>query len=161
VGDDFRRRARETTITDAHTADATMKASIGVVSLLFFAAMTASALTISQFTPRAVVSPRVYLQEAGFTAEQTAALEEASISLRRVGEQKTDFGRDRTFFFALRNKNEDPSELDLQFLKEYWPVLADKSDAEIIEALAPIKAIEVDYRTVAANAGPRNPGPTY
>ena len=69
-----------------------MKASIGVVSLLFFAAMTASALTISQFTPRAVVSPRVYLQEAGFTAEQTAALEEASISLRRVGEQKTDFG---------------------------------------------------------------------
>ena len=80
---------------------------------------------------------------------------------RRVGEQKTDFGRDRTFFFALRNKNEDPSELDLQFLKEYWPVLADKSDAEIIEALAPIKAIEVDYRTVAANAGPRNPGPTY
>ena len=84
-----------------------------------------------------------------------------TLSLRRVGEQKTDFGRDRTFFFALRNKNEDPSELDLQFLKEYWPVLADKSDAEIIEALAPIKAIEVDYRTVAANAGPRNPGPTY
>ena len=137
-----------------------MKASIGVVSFLFFGAMTASAL-VSQFTPRAVVSPRVYLQEAGFTSEQTAALEEASISLRRVGEQKTDFGRDRTFFFALRNKNEDPSELDLQFLKEYWPVLADKSDAEIIEALAPIKAIEVDYRTVAANAGPRNPGPTY
>ena len=138
-----------------------MKASIGIVSIIFFFAMTASALIVSQFTPRAVVSPRVYLQEAGFTAEQTAALEEASISLRRVGEQKTDFGRDRTFFFALRNKNEDPSELDLQFLKEYWPVLADKSDAEIIEALAPIKAIEVDYRTVAANAGPRNPGPTY
>ena len=139
-----------------------MKASIGIVSLL--SAMTASALVVSQFTPRAVVSPRAWrveLQEAGFTTEQTAALEEASISLRRVGEQKTDFGRDRTFFFALRNKNEDPSELDLQFLKEYWPVLADKSDAEIIEALAPIKAVEVDYRTVAANAGPRNPGPTY
>ena len=135
-----------------------------IAAILCFAAMTASALVVSQFTPRAVVSPRTWrvdLQESGFTAEQTAALEEASISLRRVGEQKTDFGRDRTFFFALRNKNEDPSELDLQFLKEYWPVLADKSDAEIIEALAPIKAIEVDYRTVAANAGPRNPGPTY
>ena len=139
-----------------------MKTSIAAV--LWFATMTASALVVSQFTPRAVVSPRTWrvdLQEAGFTSEQTAALEEASISLRRVGEQKTDFGRDRTFFFALRNKNEDPSELDLQFLKEYWPVLADKSDAEIIEALAPIKAIEVDYRTVAANAGPRTPGPTY
>ena len=139
-----------------------MKTSIAAV--LWFATMTASALVVSQFTPRAVVSPRTWrvdLQEAGFTSEQTAALEEASISLRRVGEQKTDFGRDRTFVFALRNKNEDPSELDLQFLKEYWPVLADKSDAEIIEALAPIKAIEVDYRTVAANAGPRNPGPTY
>ena len=139
-----------------------MKTSIA--AMLWFATMTASALVLSQFTPRAVVSPRTWrvdLQEAGFTSEQTAALEEASISLRRVGEQKTDFGRDRTFFFALRNKNEDPSELDLQFLKEYWPVLADKSDAEIIEALAPIKAIEVDYRTVAANAGPRNPGPTY
>ena len=149
-----------------------MKASIGIVSLLFFTAMTVSALTHSQFTPRAVVSPRVYLQEAGFIAEQTARgtrrgvdgpslMKAASRTARRVGEQKTDFGRDRTFFFALRNKNEDPSELDLQFLKEYWPVLADKSDAEIIEALAPIKAIEVDYRTVAANAGPRNPGPTY
>ena len=52
-----------------------MKASIGIVSLL--SAMTASALVVSQFTPRAVVSPRAWrvdLQEAGFTAEQTAAL---------------------------------------------------------------------------------------
>ena len=120
-----------------------MKTSIAAV--LWFATMTASALVVSQFTPRAVVSPRTWrvdLQEAGFTSEQTAALEEASISLRRVGEQKTDFGRDRTFFFALRNKNEDPDEESLGFLlicPEFLAALWEKGytrEYTVLEAVA-------------------------
>ena len=55
-----------------------------------------------------------------------------------------------TFFFALRNPTEDPTEAQWEKVKEKWPVLAGRSDAELKEALGPIKAVKVDFRSLKA-----------
>jgi hypothetical protein len=104
-------------------------------------------------SPRiAVARARLPLAEeaAPMSAGEIAALNEASTSLEQCGEEVTKFMQPLTFFFALRNPTEDPTEAQWEKVKEKWPVLAGRSDAELKEALGPIKAVKVDFRSLKA-----------
>ena len=52
------------------------------------------------------------------------------------------------FFAVLRNVLEDPDPAVWIGVREKWPVLADKSDEDLIAALQPIKDVKVDRRSL-------------
>jgi len=92
-----------------------------------------------------------------FTEEETEALYKASISKEdactREYAQKfpsskllNAFTQPQIFFSLLRAPDEDPPEEVWDVIREKWPVLKERSNAELLKALAPIKAKYVDLR---------------
>ena len=104
----------------------------------------------------------------GLTDEEMTALKTASISMKMPGRgpEKYDiidncpdsFLSDCTPFFPLtyfvlfRNeRNMPPPEEVWDFVRKEWPVLGERSDDELKEALKPILAVYIDNRFVPGN----------
>ena len=92
---------------------------------------------------------------AGLSDGETAALREASLSMEKCREGEgcpkectNMFGGPQIFFSLLRNANRDPPPGAWDTVRKKWPVLASRSDAELLEALGPIKAEYVDMRSL-------------
>jgi len=92
-----------------------------------------------------------------FTKEETDALYQASVSKEKAcsPEYATEkprskllnaFTQPQIFYSLLRQPSEDPPEEVWDVIREKWPVLKERSNAELLEALAPIKAKYVDLR---------------
>jgi hypothetical protein len=92
-----------------------------------------------------------------FTKEETDALYQASVSKEKAVDQDfadkfpsspllDAFTRPQIFYSLLRKPNEDPPVEAWDVIREKWPVLKDRSNAELLEALKPIKAEYVDLR---------------
>ena len=100
--------------------------------------------------------------------EELKALQDASISLEQPARDMPEKERptallDGTFrgfsqsFASLLRKPDvaDPSLTDPPpeawvEVRKRWPVLAEKTDEELVTALAPIKAVAVDFRQLPA-----------
>jgi len=92
-----------------------------------------------------------------FTQEETDALYQASISKEKACDPDTAtknpsskllnaFTQPQIFYTLLRRPSDDPPEEVWDVIREKWPVLNERSNAELLEALAPIKAKYVDLR---------------
>ena len=94
--------------------------------------------------------------QAGFSEEETAALYEASISTKKSWTSEEPcpqalqnlFLGPEKFFPLLRSQKNDPAPEVWDAVRREWPLLAGKSDAELLEALGPIKAQYVDFRSL-------------
>jgi hypothetical protein len=95
--------------------------------------------------------------KGAMTKEETDALYKASVCKEKVCSDKfadehptssllNAFTRPQQFFSLLRNPREDPPEEIWDVIREKWPVLKGKTNAELLEALKPIKAEFVDLR---------------
>ena len=101
---------------------------------------------------------RARAAELAFSAAEVEALTDASKSLEPsyTGDieeipagLKSLFTQGPLDFFAvLRNFNEDPDPAVWPAIREKWPVLADKSDDDLLAALQPIKDVKVDRRSL-------------
>ena len=105
----------------------------------------------------ALVAARMAAAEAmDMSAEEISALTEASKSLEPcwtgpVEECPKDLinifsQKPMEFFGALRSPKEDPAPQVWLGVRSKWPVLAERSDDDLLTALEPIKAIPVDRR---------------
>jgi hypothetical protein len=94
---------------------------------------------------------------SAFSEEESKALYDASVCTEKActddyatNNPKTElldsFTRPQIFFSLLRNPNRDPPEEVWDRIREKWPVLKERSSAELLEALRPIKAKYVDIR---------------
>tara|TARA_B110001452_G_scaffold78484_1_gene64011 strand:- start:852 stop:1313 length:462 start_codon:yes stop_codon:yes gene_type:complete len=92
-----------------------------------------------------------------FSAEETAALQAASVSQEAAWKGKGEicppelanmFSRPAIYFSLLRNPNKDPPEEIWDCIRAEWPVVAARSNKELLEALKPIKAVTVDIRSL-------------
>ena len=92
-----------------------------------------------------------------FSDEETAALQAASVSQETAwkGDGNTcppalanAFSRPTIFFSLLRNPNNDPPAGVWDCIRKQWPVLAGRSNQELLVALKPIKAVTVDIRSL-------------
>jgi hypothetical protein len=91
-----------------------------------------------------------------FNAEETAALTDASKTVAPAWQGpkaetpvslKNPFGGQLTFFNELRHPTKDPTAETWEAVRTKWPVLAARSDEELLIALEPIKAVYVDMRS--------------
>ena len=90
------------------------------------------------------------------SAEEVAALTEASKSLEPCWQGKPEecpkelvskFSMKPLDYFAvMRNTQEDPPPAVWVGVRSMWPVLAERSDEDLLAALEPIKAVPVDRR---------------
>mmetsp|Transcript_68101 Transcript_68101/g.108048 ORF Transcript_68101/g.108048 Transcript_68101/m.108048 type:complete len:164 (-) Transcript_68101:106-597(-) len=58
------------------------------------------------------------------------------------------FGRPQNLYALLRNPNADPPDEIWDVIREKWPILKERSNAELLKALGPIKAKYVDIRSL-------------
>ena len=101
---------------------------------------------------------RAKAAELEFSATEIEALTEASKSLDScwTGAEedlpdglKSKFTQKALDFFAvLRSPTDDPDPAVWPGVREKWPVLADKSDDDLLCALQPIKDVKVDRRSL-------------
>jgi len=103
-----------------------------------------------------VASRTVAAAEQDFSAEETAALTDASKTVAPAWQGakaetpvslKNPFGGQLTFFNELRHPTKDPAAETWEAVRTKWPVLAARSDEELLIALEPIKAVYVDMRS--------------
>ena len=96
-------------------------------------------------------------QELDLSAEEIEALTEASKDLGPVHQSKEEpcpkalispFGGAEDFYGQLRNPRQDPVPEVWDNLRAKWPVLAERSDDDLLAALQPIKDIKVDRRSL-------------
>jgi hypothetical protein len=96
-------------------------------------------------------------QGSAFTEKELAALKEASISKKKpffAGEEgkpaslKNLLDQPDIYFSLLRNPNRDPPEEVWDYIRKDWPELEGRTNAELNEALKPIKAVKVDIRSL-------------
>jgi len=104
---------------------------------------------------------------AEFSPAELSALKEASICSESPaqGEDKFSVAKDappillqsgvagdwppRNYYDIFRNERGQAIPVEVwSYVRARWPVLADKSDEELFEAIKPIKAVFVDFRTI-------------
>ena len=95
--------------------------------------------------------------ELELSSEEIAALTEASKSLDACWQGdmaelpkalKSPFGNPEDFFGMLRSPKTDPAPEVWDCVRQKWPVLATRSDDDLVAVLQPIKDVYVDRRSL-------------
>ena len=99
---------------------------------------------------------RSQVSEMAFSTEETDALTKASKSLQSCWTGKPEncpaslknifTQQPKDLFAVLRNPLEEPAPEAWECIREKWPVLAGRTDEELLSALQPIKDVKVDRR---------------
>ena len=134
---------------------------------------TATALRVSFSTAAAPRSSNVKAAEAaGFTEEELAALQAASVSLEACSDKMNPFGKPETFFANIRSPDgvpneagrvpdlmdRDPDAATWDAVRSTWGVLASRSDDELNDAVRPIRAQKVSLDEAKNLAGGEKKG---
>ena len=145
-----------------------------VISVPTSGRSTAAALRV-RFSTAAVprVSFSVKASEAGgFTEEELAALQAASVSLEPCGDKMNPFGKPETFFANIRSPDgvaneagrvpdlmdRNPDAATWDAVRSTWDCLASRSDDELNDAVRPIRAEKVTLDEAKNLAGGEKKG---
>tara|TARA_B110001452_G_scaffold202786_1_gene172830 strand:+ start:226 stop:699 length:474 start_codon:yes stop_codon:yes gene_type:complete len=135
-----------------------------VISVPTSGRSTATALRVS-FSVKAA-------EAGGFTEEELAALQAASVSLEACSDKMNPFGKPETFFANIRSPDgvpneagrvpdlmdRDPDAATWDAVRSTWDVLASRSDDELNDAVRPIRAQKVSLDEAKNLAGGEKKG---
>ena len=97
-------------------------------------------------------------EELDFTSDEIAALTEASKDLGPCWRGPitecpkallSPFGRPEDFYGQLRQPSSDPVPEVWEAVRSKWPILAERTDDDLLAALQPIKDTKVDRRSLS------------